>query len=914
MKNIGKALILSTGIIISGSTLSLFPYSLPSAEASASVQITKTTYRTSTNIILRSGAGNQFSALVTIPSGKIVTSQERIGNWYKVSYKYSSGGKNVTSTGWVWGSNLKQYHSYTSIAAIGLFTTRTSYLFPTPDTGGPALFKVNADTEFSSTQRVTNSKGQILYRVSYQGKLVFIKSDDATQFVRIPLSLYKTTPNLNLLAGPGSRFNTVVTLPQGAVVSSQERNGNWYRVSYTANSKTSTGWVWGSNLQHHNTYTDIKETGLMTKVNSYLYPTPDSGGAALFRASAGDEFRSNQKVVNNRGIPLFRVTYQGKTVYVKEDEINLLISIPKTTYKTSKNLILRSGPGTHFGTLEIIPRGDIVTSEERIGNWYKISYSSLSNGVQSKRTGWLWGSDLQMHHTFSSIDKALLTSNKEAYLYPTPDTGAAASYRVSTGTRFESIQKVFNSRDISVYEVVYNGQKVYIKESDVDMVVQEPVPAPSPVPTPSPAPEPVPAPAPAVTETAISNSLYVATETVNVRAAANTSGTMLGQIKKAEFFYPTHTVSNGWVRINFNGQTGYVSGDYAKNVVTGDPMHRTGYQFIDLRTPSKVTAAQINQYIANGVKPGETSVLTGKGQAFIDAGNKYGVNALYLAAKAVHESNYGKSNLALGKFNLFGFAAYDATPFVGAYRFQNVDATIEYIAQEMKATYLNPDNWKHKGYYLGFSTKLVGAGTRVEANSEGLNFYYASDEKWGQKIAAHMQRILPYNEADYKTAIPNVTIQKAPAIPAGGDVFPADITAVAIKSIPLVSQKGNTSAVKTLAAGTEFILMEKQNDFWVKVKVDGAEYWTNAIKFDRYKEFISVKNLGRSTGSPLNVRPKDSTAHAAIGKFALNEYVHLVLDKDGKPTMNNTNTWYKVKMSNGTEGWVSSSYIALELR
>ncbi|WP_052948672.1 SH3 domain-containing protein [Mesobacillus campisalis] len=922
MKNIAKVIILSAGLAIGGTSLPILPYNLPQAEASTVVQLPKTNYQTSVNLVLRSGAGNHFSSVMTIPAGKIVTSQERIGNWYKVSYTYSSGGKNVTRTGWVWGSYLQHYHVYTSITKIDLLTLKSAYLYPTPDTGKPALFRADGSTELSSTQKVVNSRGVNLYRVSYQGKTVYVKAGDVGQLVAIPKTTYKTTSRQPLRSGPGNHFSSPATLAEGSVAASEERVGNWYKITYSSGSNsTRTGWIWGSYLQHHHAVSTINETAIISRNSTtYLYPTPDVGKPALFKVGSGYGFITAQKAVSSRGVPVYSVTHQGRTVYVKESDAGLSVSIPKTTYKASTNLALKAGPGNHFNTVLTIPEGRIATSEERIGNWYRVSYTYLSNGSNTTTTGWVWGSSLQHYHSFRSIDPTKLVSNKTAYLYPTPDVGTPALFKVNRNIEFDSTQKVVNSRGVTVYQVAYEGKQVFIKEIDVNVVVQEPAPTPEPepvpvpAPTPEPAPAPAPAPTPSLTETAISNRLYVATETVNVRSAANTSGIILGQVNKAEFFYPTHTVSNGWVRIDFNGKTGYVSGDFAKHVVTGDPMHRNGYQFIDLRTPSKVTATQINQYIANGVKAGETSVLTGKGQAFIDAGNKYGVNALYLAAKAIHESNYGKSNLALGKFNLFGFAAYDATPFVGAYRFTNVDATIEYIAQEMKATYLNPGNWKHKGYHLGFSTKLVGSGTRVVANSEGLNFYYASDEKWGQKIAAHMQRILPYNEADYENASPNATVYKAPSIPAGGDVFPADITAIAVKSLPLVSQKGNTTVVKTISAGTEFTLMEKQNDFWVKVKVDGAEYWTNVIKFDRYKEFISVKNLGRSTGSPLNVRPTDSTAQAAIGKFALNEYVHLVLDKDGKPTMNSTRTWYKVKMANGTEGWVSSSYIALELR
>jgi mannosyl-glycoprotein endo-beta-N-acetylglucosaminidase len=96
--------------------------------------------------------------------------------------------------------------------------------------------------------------------------------------------------------------------------------------------------------------------------------------------------------------------------------------------------------------------------------------------------------------------------------------------------------------------------------------------------------------------------------------------------------------------------------------------------------------------------------------------------------------------------------------------------------------------------------------------------------------------------------------------------------------------------------------------------LDNKEYWTSDIKFDRYKEFISVKNLGRVTVSSLNIRLTPSTALAPIGSFKLNDYVHLLQDKSGNPIMDGSKSWYNVKLPDGRTGWVSSLYIVQELK
>jgi uncharacterized protein YgiM (DUF1202 family) len=105
MKNLGKVAILSTSLLLGG-TYTLTPYSTSYVEASGIVRITKTSYTTTTNLNLRSGAGTGYKTILTVPKGKKVTATERMDNWYKVSYTYSSNGQSITKSGWVWGSYL----------------------------------------------------------------------------------------------------------------------------------------------------------------------------------------------------------------------------------------------------------------------------------------------------------------------------------------------------------------------------------------------------------------------------------------------------------------------------------------------------------------------------------------------------------------------------------------------------------------------------------------------------------------------------------------------------------------------------------------------------------------------------------------------------------------------------------------
>jgi mannosyl-glycoprotein endo-beta-N-acetylglucosaminidase len=780
MKNIGKAVVLSTGLLVASAGFSAVPWNVMTVEAASTVKLNKTTYQTNANLNMRSGAGTNYKVIITIPKGKTVTATEKKGNWYKVSYQYTSKGKSYTKTGWVHGSYLVQ--------------------------------KPSSSTKENPAKNLPQT----------------------TPMIR---TTYQTTTNLNMRSGAGTNYKVIITIPKGKTVTATEKKGNWYKVSYQYTSKgksyTKTGWVSGSYLKEYDQYIKTSGTYYFTKKKANLYSTPNTKNKAVTSLASGNGLYSTRKVVNSVGQTWYEVSFNGKKLYVISSDVEKVSSrsFALTKYIANKETFLYSSFGNGYSKLEKIAKGTIVSSSFSVGNWYKVIYK-----------------------------------DKIGYIY------------INDFAR-------------------YTGDNVQQKPS-------------------SPAPQP-PAPQPPAQEQPKQpdGKRFAVRVNLNVRKEPNTTSVILTTIPKGTIIVPTHKTSNGWYKVTYAGMTGYVSGSYVTEVKTGAPLDgvRDGYQFIDLRTEAPVTAQQINRYIENYVNSTKKqSVLLGKGQAFINAGKKYGVNALYLAAHAIHESGFGTSRLALTKYNLFGYGAFDAAPFVAAYRFPSVEASIEYIAQRLKATYLNPNSWLFKGAYLGFRTNTL-AGIRVDESSEGMNFYYASDPYWGQIIASHMANILAYDKNYYKSAKRNETVPKSPGIPQGSDVFPANIVAVANQDLPLYAQKGANKSATIMKKGSTFMLLEKTNDYWVRVKYNNKQYWTNSIKFDNYKKYITVKNLGSVNAITLNVRPTPSTEKAPIGVLKMGEYVQLSLTKDGKPETQKQNSWYKVVLKDGRVGWVSSRYIIREL-
>ncbi|AJG79270.1 N-acetylmuramoyl-L-alanine amidase, family 4 [Bacillus cereus 95/8201] len=160
------------------------------------------------------------------------------------------------------------------------------------------------------------------------------------------------------------------------------------------------------------------------------------------------------------------------------------------------------------------------------------------------------------------------------------------------------------------------------------------------------------------------------------------------------------------------------------------PVEQPSYINLDVTLPSNVTAQEIDGFIKEWHPD---SPLIGTGQDFIQAQNEYGVSALYLAAHAILESGYGKSEIAYRKHNLFGLRAYDRDPFAYAKYLPSYKDSISYNADYVRKNYLEKGADHFNGYTL-----------------PAMNIKYATDKEWAGKIANLMERIKPFNKKDYE--------------------------------------------------------------------------------------------------------------------------------------------------------------------
>lgn len=115
-------------------------------------------------------------------------------------------------------------------------------------------------------------------------------------------------------------------------------------------------------------------------------------------------------------------------------------------------------------------------------------------------------------------------------------------------------------------------------DSSVMVVRVTPTPEPTPTPETTPEPEATPEPTPEVTEpkteqtpsgikVEVKEGTYYTTADVNLRGDASPDGEYLNGASAGTELKSTGVCENGWVRVEYEGQTCYVSGDF----VTTEP-------------------------------------------------------------------------------------------------------------------------------------------------------------------------------------------------------------------------------------------------------------------------------------------------------------------------------------------------------
>lgn len=126
----------------------------------------------------------------------------------------------------------------------------------------------------------------------------------------------------------------------------------------------------------------------------------------------------------------------------------------------------------------------------------------------------------------------------------------------------------------------------------------------------------------------------------------------------------------------------------------------------DLRTPCGVTEEELEAVLKHDLK--------GMAKHYLDAEEKYGVNAVFLASVSALESGWGR--YCFRENNIFGY---------GRKSFDSYAECIDFVASKISKNYLSEDG----RYY---------SGTTIDA----VNQYYNGREAWAETVKSIFNRML----------------------------------------------------------------------------------------------------------------------------------------------------------------------------
>ena len=315
---------------------------------------------------------------------------------------------------------------------------------------------------------------------------------------------------------------------------------------------------------------------------------------------------------------------QEKESNQKERTVDAISSL--TGIVTSTTLNVRSTPDTSKSAIGKLYKNDMVSiiSQESNG-WYKINYKG--------KIGYVSGSYIKVQqsvapdYTISAMKKVgqiiNLKPGDTLNARSMPSTKGTVLYKLQNNTKVNLTGKVSNSW----YRIEYNSKEGFVSGSYIKELA-ETTPAPTPTPT---------------TEGKVVN--VRANDSLNVREKASGSSKVLYTLKNSTPVNIIEKLSNGWVKISYNGKQGYANGKYIeeiKNTTNPDnkPGSSTGTKYDVIADINLRKTASWSGEIIKVIRKGETLnvVYIDKDWAKID------LNGTYAYAPSNYLSKSNESN------------------------------------------------------------------------------------------------------------------------------------------------------------------------------------------------------------------------------------------------------------------------------
>ena len=535
--------------------------------------------------------------------------------------------------------------------------------------------------------------------------------------------------------------------------------------------------------------------------------------------------------------------------------------------KTTEYVNFRSGPGTNYSSQGIIASGTTITvTDTSNSEWYAVR---LSNGS----TGYIYAEYISMSTGGS-------TSNGEERNAKTTEY---VNFRSGPGTNYISKGVIALGTTVTVTDTsnaqwyavrLSNGSTGYIFAEYISFTGSN---------TPSATAAPTQAPSNGSEQTAKT------TEYVNFRSGPGTNYSSKGVIALGTTVTVTDTSNSEWYAVRLsNGSTGYIFAQYLKlnssSSTTATPAPSGSEQ-----------SAKTTEYVNFRSGPGTNCSSKG----VIALGTTVTVtdrsNSEWYAVRLANGST-GYIFAQYLKLNSSSSATATPAPTQAPSGSEQSAKTTEYV------------NFR-SGPGTNYSSKgVIASGTTVTVTDRSNSQWYAvrlANGSTGYIFAQYLK------VTGTSSATPTPT-----QAPSNDGTVQAKLTA----DVNLRRGAGtNYGVIKVIGTGTTVTVTDASNSQWYKVKLsDGTEGYL-------FSEYLKVTSgnidsakpsatptptpapsngtVQAKTTSDLNVRKGPGTSYGIIKVIDMNVTVTV--------TEATNSSWYKVKLSDGTEGYLAAQYLKI---
>ena len=232
-------------------------------------------------------------------------------------------------------------------------------------------------------------------------------------------------------------------------------------------------------------------------------------------------------------------------------------------------------------------------------------------------------------------------------------------------------------------------------------------------------------------------NIYVTSDRAEIMQENNTQSAKITTITKNTELTVIEE-KDGWYKIKINGQEGWIKEENVTSVnpnpttSQGNNTSITKLSFeMALDKPSGLSLEQFKKVLTDSKDV--NSIFSENAEYFYYIEQQYNINGIFVAAIGIHESAWGTSKIAQNKKNLFGYGAYDSSPYSSSYSFDTYAEGIDLIARVLVKYYLNPNG---TSIYNG----EVASGKYYNGNTlTAVNKKYATDKNWANSVYKYME-------------------------------------------------------------------------------------------------------------------------------------------------------------------------------